>query len=103
MDELILFPGATVGVRQYFGKTDRVEGYIDLQLALLGLTGMGFGVATTKFEGFDRPTNGLRKKFWGGAFGLLVYDRTTYPNMQPINSIGLMGVLPFADINIPPD
>lgn len=102
-DELIYFPGATVGFKRFVGGTERLETYLDLQLSVLGFTGVGFGLSRTQFSGSDDWVFGLRQKAWLGAFGLIVGDRTRYADRVPINSIGLMGVFPNANIHIPPD
>ena len=102
-DELILFPGTSIGALKYFGSSDRIESYLDFQVSFLGFTGVGYGVVRTKFDNQDKWEIGSRWKLWGGAYGLLVYDRTKYPNFETTNSIGLMGVFPFVEPHIPPD
>tara|TARA_X000001036_G_scaffold178733_1_gene169234 strand:- start:60 stop:548 length:489 start_codon:yes stop_codon:yes gene_type:complete len=104
--------GATIGKRFYYnGKKFDSYRYIDGQVSLLGMLGIGIGTmnrsATITYydnEGTLREDivkeRYIKSKFWAGAFGLFSYDYINSPVGK--HNFGLFGVipLPFGDSDI---
>ena len=103
--------GTTLGKRFYYnGKKFDSYRYIDGQISLGGILGVGIGTISrsTTITYYDNEGK-LRKKnvkeqyrkskFWAGAFGLLSYDYINSPVGR--HNVGLFGVMPllFGEIN----
>ncbi len=88
-------PGITFGIRK---SNLQIMKYIDLQFAFsdLGLVGYGFGRAWINDKRHpDTQYFCKRRKFWGGAFGLITLDYHIMPYKQKIFNSGIMLVKPF--------
>ena len=110
-EETGIILGTTFGRRYYYngGKFDSY-GYLDGQVCLAGILGLGIGTmnrttSTTYYDNSGILQQEIIKekytkyKFWAGAIGLLSYDFINSPSGQ--HNFGLMGVIPvpFGEIN----
>ena len=95
----IIYPGITLGGRKYFGSEKKLMRYLDFQISTVGGTcGFGIGPMQIKSINSNNWIIGKRFKLWVGLFGYLTYDIIEISGNNKQHNLGLIGVIPYFDI-----